>query len=259
MRPLALLLKAVAPVFGIVGVLHLALGVGADVWLGARLPAEALNDATLDSQNRFYGVAFSLYGVLLYLCATDLRKYATVLRCVLWVFFTAGLARLVSIAAHGLPPQPVLALLVTELALPPLLHLWLSKVLAQANPSSRLASDGVHRPLMPQSDPNAPMFDLFVGNDLVAHLYDPRREEMFWWSYSIAPVSEEADLILHDEATWKEVRFTIRDRGRALARGPDAPTFNGGDYETFAGGDFVVYCRRETDRLSFRSLGPIDQ
>jgi len=128
---LAPLLKVAAPVFVLVGVTHLAMGVGADVLLGARLPAEALVDPALNSQNRFYGVAFSLYGVLLYLCATDLPKYATVLRCVLWVFFAAGLARLVSIATHGVPPPLVLALLATELALPPLLHLWLSKVLRE--------------------------------------------------------------------------------------------------------------------------------
>jgi hypothetical protein len=124
-----LFLKISAPTFVLVGALHLALGVGADVLLGAQLPAEALSDAALNSQNRFYGVAFSLYGVLLYLCATDLSKYATVLRCVLWVFFAAGLARLVSVATHGVPPPLVLALLGSEIALPPMLHLWLSKVL----------------------------------------------------------------------------------------------------------------------------------
>lgn len=126
---LAAFLKGIAPVFGLVGLLHLVLGVGADVLLGARLPSEALRDAALDSQNRFYGVAFSIYGVLLYLCATDLQKYAAVLRSLLWVFFAAGLARLVSMATHGVPPPLVLGLLVPELVAPPLLHLWLSKVL----------------------------------------------------------------------------------------------------------------------------------
>ena len=126
---LARFLKLIAPVFVVVGALHLVLGVGADVLLGAKLPAEALTDAALDSQNRFYGIAFSLYGVLLYLCSTDLPKYASVLRCILWMFFAAGLARVVSIATHGSPPPLVLVLLATEIALPPLLHLWLSKVL----------------------------------------------------------------------------------------------------------------------------------
>jgi hypothetical protein len=128
MRTFILVLKLAAPIFFLVGALHLVLGAGADVLLGAKLPAEALSDAALDSQNRFYGVSFTLYGALLFLCATDIAKYATVFRCVIWVFFAAGLARLVSIAIHGLPPPLVLALLATELAVPPLLAWWLSKI-----------------------------------------------------------------------------------------------------------------------------------
>lgn len=128
MSPLALTLKLAAPIFFCVGALHLLLGVGAEVLLGAELPVEALADPALDSQNRFYGVAFTLYGVLLFLCATDLSKYATVFRCLIWVFFAAGVARLVSIATHGVPPPLVLGLLASELIAPPLLAWWLSRV-----------------------------------------------------------------------------------------------------------------------------------
>ena len=128
MQIFTLLLRFTAPVFLLVGALHLALGVGAEVMLGAMLPSAALSDAVLDSQNRFYGIAFTLYGVLFLICASDLHKYATVLRAVLWVFFAAGLARLVSIAVHGLPSALVLVLLATELILPPVLLVWLSKL-----------------------------------------------------------------------------------------------------------------------------------
>jgi hypothetical protein len=128
MKALANFLKLVAPVFLAVGALHLIFGVGADVMLGAVVPAEALADPTLNSQNRFYGVAFALYGVLLYLCATDIPKYSRVLRCVLWVFFAAGLARLVSVATHGLPPPLVLVLLASELLAPPAIVWWLGRV-----------------------------------------------------------------------------------------------------------------------------------
>ena len=128
MQIFTLLLRLTAPVFLLVGALHLALGVGAEVMLGAKLPSAALSDAVLDSQNRFYGIAFTLYGVLFLICASDLHKYATVLRAVLWVFFAAGLARLVSIAVHGLPSALVLVLLATELILPPVLLVWLSKL-----------------------------------------------------------------------------------------------------------------------------------
>ncbi len=132
MRTFSLVLKLGAPVFIVVGALHLVLGVGADVLLGAKLPADALSDPALDSQNRFYGVVFTLYGVLLFLCATDIPKYVTVLRCVLWVFFAGGLARLVSVAIHGMPPPLVLMLLVSELVIPPLLAWWLSKVIHES-------------------------------------------------------------------------------------------------------------------------------
>jgi hypothetical protein len=123
-RALRIILKCLAPVLVLVGLLHLVLGPAADAMLGAKISPEVLSDPALDSQNRFYGVSFTIYGVMCYLCATDLPKYATVLRCILSVFFVAGLARFVSIAVRGLPPLPVLVLLSSELLGPPLL-LWL--------------------------------------------------------------------------------------------------------------------------------------
>jgi hypothetical protein len=130
MRSLVLVLKLLAPVFFIVGALHLVLGLGADALLGAKVSAEAMTDPALDSQNRFYAVAFTLYGVLLFLCSTDIPRYATVLRCALWVFFAAGLARFVSIALHGSPPPLIWLLLVGEVLPPPLLAWWLSRTMS---------------------------------------------------------------------------------------------------------------------------------
>lgn len=127
MKSLTFFLKLVAPVFLVIGALHLALGLGADALLGIEVPAPALANAGLDSQNRFFGVSFALYGVLLHLCATDLQRYAPVLRCVLWVFFAAGLARVVSIAVHGSPPPLIWLLLASELLPPPLLTWWLAR------------------------------------------------------------------------------------------------------------------------------------
>jgi hypothetical protein len=129
MRALALFLRLVAPVFLLVGGLHLGLGLGAEVLLGAHIPAEVLADPVLDSQNRFYGVAFTLYGVLLILCSTDIRRYAVVLRCILAVFFAAGLARFVSMALHGSPSPMIWVLLVGEVLPPPLLAWWLARAL----------------------------------------------------------------------------------------------------------------------------------
>ncbi len=127
MSNLVKFLKLIAPIFWIVGALHLIFGVSAEVMLGAKLPTEALTDPALDSQNRFYGVAFTLYGTLLFICASDLMKYRIVVTCLLWTFFTAGLARLVSIAKFGMPPPLIVALLTVELIAPPLLIYWFGK------------------------------------------------------------------------------------------------------------------------------------
>jgi hypothetical protein len=129
MPTLALVFKCIAPLMFVVSALHLSRGRGADALLGANLSVQSMNDPGLDSQNRFYGVSFALYGVLLFVCAADLRKYATVLKCVLWMCFAAGVARLVSMAVVGTPPLPILALLASELLAPPLLLWWLSKTL----------------------------------------------------------------------------------------------------------------------------------
>jgi hypothetical protein len=75
MSRLPIVLRLAAPVFVLVGALHLFLGAGADVLLGAHLPIEALSDPALDSQNRFYGVAFTLCGFLFYLGAGDPHRY----------------------------------------------------------------------------------------------------------------------------------------------------------------------------------------
>lgn len=125
-----LFLKIISPVIVLVGCIHLALGPAAEVLLGAALPLEAISDPVLDSQNRFYGVAFTVYGFLIFLCAHNLDKYQWVLRILLWVFFAAGCARVVSIFVVGLPSQLVLLLLTSELLLPPIAHFWLGKHLA---------------------------------------------------------------------------------------------------------------------------------
>jgi len=48
------------------------------------------------------------------------------------VLFAGGIGRLVSMAVSGVPPLSVIALLALELALPPMLHLLLSRALRRA-------------------------------------------------------------------------------------------------------------------------------
>lgn len=109
------------------GLTHVFLGLGSDVLLGAHVAPETLADPSLDSQNRFYGATFTLYGMLFLHCTRDLVRYQTVLDITLAFFFFGGLARLISIALHGLPSTVIIALAASELLIPPVIWLWLKK------------------------------------------------------------------------------------------------------------------------------------
>ena len=125
-----LALKALAAVFLVAAGLHLVFGVGAEVLLGAKLSAEAIADPTLNSQDRFYGVAFSLNAFILYLASKDLKRYEPLLKAVCFVCFVGGASRILSWALHGSPAQMIIFLGVTELLGPPALLYWLGKVKA---------------------------------------------------------------------------------------------------------------------------------
>jgi hypothetical protein len=125
MLPAALRLFAI--MCGFVALTHIALGVSGDWIVGA--PVASPIDPTLDSQNRFYGAAFGLYAALFWLSAGDLPRYATVLRIGLAIFFVAGCARLLAVAAHGWPAAPVIGLMISEIVGPPLIWFWLNRTL----------------------------------------------------------------------------------------------------------------------------------
>jgi hypothetical protein len=123
-----IVLKCLAAVFLLVAGLHLALGVGAEVLLGAKLSAEAIAEPTLNSQDRFYGAAFSLNAVVLDLASKNLKRYEPLLKALCIICFIAGLSRILSWALHGAPAPLVIFLGVTELVGPPVLLYWLGKV-----------------------------------------------------------------------------------------------------------------------------------
>ena len=127
MAALTTLLKFIAAIPILVGLMHIVLGLQTDVLLGANVAAELLTDPVLDSQNRFYGAIFMGYGALIFLCSTNLRQHATLFRILSGGVFLGGLARVISIVLHGVPSTPVLGLIVIELLGVPLLVWWHSR------------------------------------------------------------------------------------------------------------------------------------
>ena len=97
---------------------HIILGPYSEVLLGSNISEVSMLDPTVDSQNRFYGTVFSLFGVLLILCSRNVLANKTILYSVFWVFFAGGVARLISISVVGYPPLLVNILTGIELILP---------------------------------------------------------------------------------------------------------------------------------------------
>jgi hypothetical protein len=124
MPMLKIILKATGAAMVLAGLSHVLMGPSADVLLGAKLPANVVIEPSLDSQNRFYGTAFTLHGALIWLAASDLERHRTILRLVLAWFFIGGLVRLLSLALRGWPSDMIVVLTLLELVLPPLLWWW---------------------------------------------------------------------------------------------------------------------------------------
>ena len=131
MSALKLTLRILAIAFIFVACLHLFFGLGADAMLGSPVTPEMASQPSFDSQNRFYGITFSLLGVVLLIGATDLRRYEPVILAVFGVLFAAGVARCVAWLLHGAPAPLLIVILLADLFLPPILYLWLRKVMKQ--------------------------------------------------------------------------------------------------------------------------------
>ena len=94
-----------------IALLHVVLGPSA-------IPGSVPVNATMDSEDRFYATLFAAYGVALLWCVRDIESKAKVVYFLAATFFVGGLARLISIAAVGLPSDFFVAMTVLELLIP---------------------------------------------------------------------------------------------------------------------------------------------
>jgi len=100
----------------LIATLHLVLG-------PAAIPGSVPVNATMDSEDRFYATLFAAYGVALLWCLRDIERKTSVVYFLAGTFFIGGLARLVSIAAVGLPNTFFIAMTALELFIPCLMVL----------------------------------------------------------------------------------------------------------------------------------------
>lgn len=117
-------LRVFAVAIWAIALVHIAFGVYSETFLGSGISQTSVSDPNLDSQNRFYGAAFSIYGVVLWLSSSNPERYSVILEWSLLVFFLAGLTRLLSITLVGMPTTTIIGLTAIELVTPPLLYFW---------------------------------------------------------------------------------------------------------------------------------------
>ena len=98
-------------------------------------------------------------------------------------------------------------------------------------------------------DPDLPFFEILVGGEKAAELFEPAYAEMFWCSYRIVPVDQEWDDRLRETWIWDECKFEVRKIGDETPE----PIALAGGYT------FNRFCRREGDRIDFRSLWPPEE
>jgi hypothetical protein len=104
---------------------HALLGLHAETALGIEVPAETLSNPGADSQNRFLGSAFALYGILLLYYQRNVLRYKSELYILIGVFWLSGLVRLSSFFLYGAPPLAIVGLTLVEIIVPPVLLLWI--------------------------------------------------------------------------------------------------------------------------------------
>jgi hypothetical protein len=109
-----------------ISLLHVAIG-------PASIPGSIPVNATMDSEDRFYATLFAAYGVALLWCVKDIERKSSVVYFLALTFFVGGLARLVSIAAVGLPNRFFIAMTVIELLLPLVVAFLQARVSASAH------------------------------------------------------------------------------------------------------------------------------
>ncbi|MDH6142443.1 MULTISPECIES: DUF4345 domain-containing protein [Kitasatospora] len=115
-------LRVLAQLMGIacvaIGLIHVVAGVAA-------IPGNGGANATIDNWSRFMGAAFAGYGLAWLWAARQTPIPAGAIRWLAGVLLFGGLARLISVAVHGWPQWFQVALMVSELALPPV-YFWLA-------------------------------------------------------------------------------------------------------------------------------------
>jgi hypothetical protein len=123
------ILALVPTLTGLVGLL----GLGDPVYGNLNLP----QDATLDSQLRFYNGVWMGLGLAAFWLVPRIERETTLFRCLWLMIFIGGVGRLLSLVLTGMPFPPFIGFTVLEVIGAPLFVSWQHKVAQAAVRTSR--------------------------------------------------------------------------------------------------------------------------
>jgi len=83
---------------------------------------------TMEGEDRFFAGIFLCSGIAMLWCARDVQRKRVYITVLAAVFFVGGLGRLLAVSLVGSPHPFYVAMLVLELALPPLMVLAANRV-----------------------------------------------------------------------------------------------------------------------------------
>lgn len=122
-------LKLFATVALVTGAIDFTLGLAGQQAIGALLSDEGFRDPVINSQIRYLGTIWLGFGIMLYICSSNIHKYADFIRGALAIVFLGGLGRLFTLGHLGWPETSVgigfvVFAITVELIGMPLLFLW---------------------------------------------------------------------------------------------------------------------------------------
>jgi Domain of unknown function (DUF4345) len=88
---------------------------------------------TMAGEDRFFAGLLLCYGIALMWCARDVQRKRVYVSLLAAVFFVGGLGRLLAVVLDGAPNPFYIAMLVLELALPPLMVVAAKRVCQPAS------------------------------------------------------------------------------------------------------------------------------
>jgi Domain of unknown function (DUF4345) len=128
MKAFQWILRVMAMIPLVTGLMEVLMGLSSLKAIGVQLPTDVWVQPSVDNNWRFLGTVWAGYAALVIYAVSDPLRHGTLLRILLSVLFLSGVARATSVLLTGWPVPPFIVAMGFELLVMPLMLLWLLRV-----------------------------------------------------------------------------------------------------------------------------------